>query len=84
MILCLIKRLNSENFRALLFDLPSQEDLARLHKIKIIKYPLRLLNIDFNPNTPKDTYFMQGLYGVEIGVAPYRTQFLANNGQAKI
>ena len=55
----------------MLFCLPSQEDLASWHKIKILKDPLGLLNIDFDPNTPKDTYLMQGSAKVEPGVAQY-------------
>ena len=67
----------------MIFDLPPQEYFARWHKIKILKAPLGLKNIDFDPNKPKDTYLMQGFIEVEIGVAPYRTQFLVNNTQAK-
>ena len=52
-------------------------------KSKLIKSQLGLKNIEFHSNTPKDTYVMQGFVEVEISVAPYWTQFLANITQDK-
>ena len=52
-------------------------------KLKSSKLHLEFKNIDFGPNTPMDTYLMQGFVEVEIGVTPDQTQFIANNTQAK-
>ena len=65
--------------RVLLFDLPSKEDLAIWHIIKILKAPLGLISIYFDPNTPTYTYLMQGFVEVEIVVAPDQSQFIENN-----
>ena len=74
------KFINSQ--RAFLFDLPSQEDISIWHKIKIIKATLGIKSIYIDPNSPR-ILFMQGFVEVEIGVAPYRTQFLENNTQSR-
>ena len=62
-----------------MFYLPSQEDLASWCKIKTLKYPLGLRNIEFYPNATKDIYLLQRFVEVEIGIAPERTQYLGNN-----
>ena len=51
--------------------------------IKILKGPLGLINIDFDPNAPKQTYLLQGFVEFETFIDPERTQFLGNNTQSK-
>ena len=54
-----------------------------MRKIKILKDPLRLINIEFDPNAPKETYLLQGFVEVETGITTEWTQFLGEVNQAK-
>ena len=67
----------------LLFDLPSQDDLDNWRKIKVLKAPLGMKDVTFDSNKTKDEYLNQQFEEILIGIAPQRTQFLANNCQAK-
>ena len=68
---------------ALLFDLPSQDDLDNWRKIKVLKAPLGIKDIEFDMNKTKEMYLNEKYEEIRIGLAPQRTQFLTNNYQAK-
>lgn len=68
---------------ALLFDLPSQDDLDNWRKIKVLKAPLGIKDIEFDINKTKEMYLNEKYEEIKIGIAPQRTQILSNNCQAK-
>jgi predicted GIY-YIG superfamily endonuclease len=67
----------------LLFELPSQCDLDNWRSIKVLVAPPGLKVIVFNEQKNKIEYLNQGYKEVKIGIAPQRTQSLANNIQGK-
>ena len=73
----------SNSKRALIFYLPLQKYLANWRKIKILTTLIGLINVEFDTNTPKETYLSQGFVEFEIGIAPEQTQFLGNITQSK-
>ena len=66
-----------------MFDLPSQDDLDNWRKIKVLKAPLGIKDIEFDMNKTKEMYLNENYEEIRIGLAPQRTQFLTNNCQAK-
>ena len=74
----------SQSQMALLYDLPSQEDVDSVKKIKILCAPPGLKNyaIDIG-NVTKEDLLSEGFTEVSIGIAPERTLALKNNIQAK-
>ena len=73
----------SQSQLAILFDLPSQDDLNNWRKIKVLVAPPGLKDFVFDHDASKESYLEQGFTDVKIGVAPQRTQSLANNLQAQ-
>ena len=72
----------SNSQEALIFHLPLQEYILGWRKIKILKAPIGIKNIEFDPNTSKYTYLSQGFVEVEIGIATERNQSIGNNTQS--
>ena len=68
---------------AILFELPSQEDLSNWRKIKVLKTPLGLREIVFDPLLSKEAYLERGYIEVEVGPAPERAQNFPGNIQGK-
>ena len=68
---------------AILYDLPNREDLSNWKKIKVLKTPVGLKEIIFDPLLSKASYIERGYVEVEVGLAPDRTQHLPGNKQAK-
>ena len=68
---------------AIMFELPNEEDLSNWRKIKLLKSPLGLREIIFDPSLPKEVYLERGYVEVDVGTAPERTQHLPGNIQAK-
>ena len=68
---------------AILYDLPSEDDLSNWKKIKVLKTPIGLKEIIYDSNISKATYIDQGFVEVNVGVAPERTQIFSDNIQAK-
>ena len=68
---------------AILYDLPSADDLSNWRPINVLKCPIGEKEIEFDPAHSKDYYLNLGYEEVNIGVAPDRTQYLSNNTQAK-
>ena len=64
---------------AILFELPSEEDLSNWKKIKVLKTPLGLREIEFDPLLSKEVYLEKGYVEVEVGTAPERTQHFLGN-----
>ena len=74
----------SQSQMALLYDLPSQEDVESFRKIKILCAPPGLKNFAIDvDNVTKEELLNEGFTEVSIGVAPERTLALKNNIQAK-
>ena len=73
----------SHSQMGLLFDLPSQEDLDRCRKIKILVAPPSSKHITWDPTLSKRAYIEQGFLEKKVGLAPERTQFIANDIQAQ-
>ena len=55
---------------ALLFDLPSQDDLDNWRKIKVLKAPLGIKDIEFDINKTKEMYLNEKYEEIQIGIAP--------------
>ena len=69
---------------ALLYDLPSKEDVELFKKIKILCAPPGLKNFAIDvDNVTKEELLNEGFTEVSIGIAPERTVALKNNIQAK-
>ena len=68
---------------AILFDLPTEEELSNWRKVKLLKTPLGLKEIIFDPQMPKEEYLQRGYVEIEVGMAPERTQYLTGNNQGK-
>ena len=74
----------SQSQMALLYDLPSQEDVELFKKIKILCAPPGLKNFAIDvDNVTKEELLNEGFTEVSIGIAPERTVALKNNIQAK-
>ena len=58
----------SNTQKALLYDLPTDDDLAILYNITVIKARIGQQDIDFDPVLYKDTYLNQIFEGVKGGV----------------
>jgi hypothetical protein len=67
----------------LLYDLPSQDDLDNLRKIKVLVVPPGTKEIVFNPIESKECYLDQGFKEIKIGCATERTKWMCNNFQAR-
>ena len=48
-------KVDSATLKKLLYDLPSQATLDNWHPIKVLLPPIRLQDIEFDPNESKDT-----------------------------
>ena len=69
---------------AILFNLPSQDDLNNWRKIKILIAPAPgMTDIEFDNTATKASYIALGFIEVKIGVAPERTQSIKGNIQAQ-
>lgn len=74
----------SQGQMALLFDLPSQENIDRNKKINILAAPQGLQDIeDWDNNVPKQFYLDKGFKEVKIGISPERTQSIGQDLQAQ-
>ena len=73
----------SQSQLAILFDLPSEEDLENWRKIKILVAPLGLKEIEFREEDRKEVYLNKGFVERFIGVAPERMCIISNNVQAQ-
>ena len=74
----------SQGQMALLFDLPSQDNINRNKKINILAAPPGLQDIeDWDETLPKEYYLNQGYTEVKIGIAPERTQSVGRDLQAQ-
>ena len=74
----------SQSQTALLYDIPSQDDLDNWRKIKVLVAPLGLKYIETDiSTTSKQSYLDLGFTEVDIGIAPQRTHHLPNNVQAQ-
>ena len=73
----------SQSQMALLFDLPSQEDLNTWRPIKILVAPPGMTDVEFDNAATKASYIALGFIEVKIGVAPERTQSIKGNIQAQ-
>ena len=67
----------------MMYDIPSTEAVLNWRKVKVLKYPLGEMEVEYDPNLSKQAYLDQGFVEVDIGIAPERTQYLAGNIQAK-
>ena len=63
--------------------MPSQDDIDNWRKIKVLKAPFGVKDIEFDVNKTKEMYLNEQYEEVLIGIAPQRTQQLTNNCQAK-
>ena len=68
---------------AVLFDLPSRDDLLNWRKIKILKAPVGCRSVGHPPGTAKDVYLQDGFVEISIGICPDRTHSMSYNMQAK-
>ena len=73
----------SNTQKGILFDLPNEDDLANWRKIKILKSPIGLKEVVFDPNLTKEEYLQRGFVEITVGTAPDRTQYLTGNKQGK-
>lgn len=68
---------------ALLYEMPSQEDLDQWKNIKILLAPLGTKQVIFDETWEKQDYFDLGYKEVNMCVIPERTQYLSNGVQAQ-
>lgn len=68
---------------AVLFDIPSQEDLDRFKSIEVYVPPPGLKTVHFDQNMNKDQFIANGWKKVMIGIAPERTKYIKNHTQAQ-
>ena len=74
----------SQSQMAILYDLPSREDVNLFKKIKILCAPAGIKNVSIDiENVTKEDLLNDGFTEVKIGVASDRTLALKNNMQAK-
>ena len=65
----------SQSQLALLYDLPSEEDLANWRNIKVLVAPLGVKDIEFHVEDERGLYINKGFVERDIGVAPERIFF---------
>ena len=68
---------------AILYDLPSDEDLRRFRKIKVLAAPPGIQHVDYDSDTEKQYFLDLGFTEILVGPAPERTRALKSNTQAK-
>ena len=68
---------------ALLYELPSNDDIRNWRKIKMLKAPVGCRSIEYHLDTPTQVYLDIGYEEVSIGVCPDRTQHMSCDTQAK-
>ena len=73
----------SQSQLALLYDLPSEEDLANWRNIKVLVAPLGVKDIEFHVEDERGVYINKGFVERDIGVAPERICILSDNVQAQ-
>ena len=73
----------SQSQKALLFEMPSQDDLNQWKKIKVLLAPPGCKEVLYDPNASKEQYLDEGYIERTIGCAPDRIQNIANNTQAQ-
>ena len=65
----------SQSQFALLYDLPSEEDLANWRNIKVLVAPLGVKDIEFHVEDERGVYINKGFVERDIGVAPEKFVF---------
>ena len=75
--------LHSYTQRAILFDLPSQDDLDQFKKIKVLLSPPGCKEVIYYPNATKRSYLEKGYVEINIGCCPDRIQSLTCNKQGQ-
>ena len=73
----------SHSQKAVLLDMPRQEDLISFRPIPIFVPPIGLKNVCFEPNKEKAAYIREGWKEVKISTAMERTQYIKNYIQAR-
>ena len=74
----------SQGQMAILYDVPTQDQIDRNKKIKILAAPPGYQDFDeFDPDQPKQFYLDKGFKEVSIGIAPERTQSIGRDLQAQ-
>ena len=73
----------SHSQKAVLLDIPRQEDLISFRPIILFVPPIGLKNVFFDPDKDKATYQMEGWKEVKIGTPIERTQYIKNYVQAR-
>eukprot|EP00957_Ditylum_brightwellii_P149157 11359181-Ditylum_brightwellii.AAC.1 len=68
---------------ALLYNLPSREDIDNWREIKELAVPVGAKNMSFNEKLPKHYYFDNGFVETLIGTALLRIKNVGNNIQAQ-
>ena len=68
---------------AILFDLLTEDKLSNWRKVKLLKIPLGLKEIIFDPYLSKEEYLQRGYVEIQVGMASERTQYLIGNNQRK-
>ena len=71
----------SNTQKAILFELPSQEDLDQFAPIKILLAPPGCKEVIFIPGTEKEYYFDRGFKEISVTCTPHRVHILPNNMQ---
>eukprot|EP00957_Ditylum_brightwellii_P204571 15339860-Ditylum_brightwellii.AAC.1 len=71
----------SQSDTALLFDLPSQDDVDEWKSICVLVSPPGISSIEFNETSSKQSFLEQGFKEVFVGVAPQRLQIIKNSMQ---
>ena len=64
----------SQSQMALLFEIPSQEDINQLQKMKVLAAPPGLKVIEYDPTYNKESYLEKGFKEVKVGISPERIQ----------
>lgn len=67
---------------AILFDMPTEEQLQNWKKIKVLVAPPGKKDFEFNETDTKEDLLSRGFVETEIGCAPARAQYLSDNVQA--
>ena len=73
----------SQSQMAVLYDLPSQENLERFRKINVLIAPPGIHDIEFDPNLSKEEYINLGYVEVKVGKAPERIQSIGRSLQGQ-
>lgn len=74
---------HSQSQRAILFDLPNQEDLDQFRCIKLLLAPPGYKQVAYDPDASKESYLDNGFVEISVGCAPERINNVLHNKQAQ-